>query len=181
MRRKQLWCIHCVSAAWLTDQYIKQLSSAAEGLMIHHIATCWVFSFYFCILLVFCFLECFRGHALCFWSNVTSDSIVCKWQLWCLFFQSVIWMQEKKQHSSGSDAVLLVFSGIVSFFLDHCKQQQAALDLSSEELVISPVISHVYNMCSAVRVEELEGGEDGVKRNIYCSKRSRLFRDVKTA
>lgn len=36
------------------------------------------------------------------------------------------------------------------FILDHCKQQQAALDFFSEELVISQVISHVYNMYTAV-------------------------------
>lgn len=52
-------------------------------------------------------------------------------------------------------AILLVFSGIVGlvsflFFLDHCRQQQAALDFVWEELVISGVISHVYNMYSAV-------------------------------
>lgn len=83
--------------------------------------------------------------------NVTCKSVVSK--LWCLFFESVVLTQQWQ--------AILVFSSIVFFFFffpDHCKQQQAALDFYWEELVITQIISHVYNMYSAVPVEEFEGG-----------------------
>lgn len=79
---------------------------------------------------------------------------------------------------AGHSPRFLWHCGISCFFSDHCRQQRAALDFASEELVISGV-SVMYITC--IQLSEEPGGGTTVKRNIYYSKRSRLLRDVKTA